>query len=830
MPLDINLSPLYRVQGQEPTEMPGVLALQPPKNAARGREQDRLIVYLALTGNATITTTEYRKLAEDVANVFYQTPRAVTSALRAASDSLNKVLLDRNMSSSNRGQYTLAWLALAAVRESQSIFSLCGPMHAYWFSANGTRHFFEPTISGKGLGSSQTINIHYAQSDLSPNDMLLFCGRLPNAWVTPLEDAQPSSFDAMRRRLTSITNEDLNAVLVQTTTGAGVINLLRGNMVTKTEAPVEVVPTETITEAPVQEQPQAIEEPNLEEEPAPQTSTPDLPATYEPESTPEGGAHLLQPSTYSLPPQREETAFPASIPNADPLANLPHRTGPREFPASIPRAKPRTEAEAPAIEENPIVEKIEPKPEPVQEIKTEKESVPEIKIPEGPREPSPQAKQAAKIVVNLMQGFRTGSASLGERFRNFLPRLLPAEEQSTTSVSANAFMGFMAVLIPLIVVTLAVVVYLRYGRNEQYEAYYNQALQMKQQALALTNPVEQRIAWENVLANLDQAENHNVTSDTMNLRQEAESKRDQLLGISRMQFNPAFTAKLGIDVSRMAATENDLYLLNAANGEVLRAIPAGNGGFELDNTFNCTPGVGNTVGPLVDILALPITNIYSATVLGIDASGNLLYCKPGATPQTGLLPAPDTNWGRITSFILDSGNLYVLDAPSRAVWVYLGKESAFVDRPYFFFGQQTPTQDVIDFLVIGDEMYLLHADGRISNCTYSRVDTNASKCQDPVNKINPFPGYADMDLFATAHFTQILFAAPPDPSLLLLDADNQVVMRFAPRTLELQNQFHPTSGRSNPIPRSPVSAVAVSPDHVLYLAVNGQVYFAPNMP
>ncbi|HNO95416.1 MAG TPA: hypothetical protein PKJ84_14670, partial [Anaerolineales bacterium] len=522
--------------------------------------------------------------AEDVANVFYQTPRAVTSALRAASDSLNKVLLDRNMNSSNRGQYTLAWLALAAVRENQSIFSLCGPMHAYWFSANGTRHFFEPSISGKGLGSSQTINIHYAQSDLNANDMLLFCGRVPNAWVTPLEDAQPSSFDAMRRRLTSITNEDLNAVLVQTPTGTGAINLLRGNMATKIEAPVEA-PTETIIEAPVQEQPQ-IEEPTLEEEPAPQTSTPDLPATYEPESTPEGGAHLLQPATYPVvPPQREET-FPISTPSTDPLSNLPHRTGSREFPASIPRAKPRTEAETPAIEEKPIVEKIEPKPEPVQEIKAQSEPVPEIKIPEGPREPSPQAKQAAKIVVNIMQGFRTGSASLSERFRNFLPRLLPAEEQSTTSVSANAFMGFMAVLIPLIVVTLAVVVYLRYGRNEQYEAYYNQALQMKQQALALTNPVEQRIAWENVLANLDQAENHNVTSDTMNLRQEAEAKRDQLLGISRMQFNPAFTAKLGIDVSRMAATENDLYLLNAANGEVLRAIPAGNGGFELDNTFN----------------------------------------------------------------------------------------------------------------------------------------------------------------------------------------------------------------------------------------------------
>ncbi|MBI3167473.1 MAG: hypothetical protein HYZ22_03285, partial [Chloroflexi bacterium] len=783
MPLDINLSTLYRILGQEPTDMPGILACQPPKTAARGRETDRLIVYLALTGNATVTTTEYKKFAEDVANVFYQTPRAVTSALRAAADSLNKVLLERNMSSSNRGQYTLAWLTLAAVRETQCIFSINGPMHAYWFSVNGSRHFFEPSISGKGLGSSQTINIHYAQTDLAANDMLLFCGRLPNAWATPLEDVQSTSFDAMRRRLTSLTNEDLNAILIQTTEGAGAINLLKG-----TSAPSKV-------ETPV------VEEKPQEETPAPPIPSPDLPAINEPEPTPEAGAHVLQPSAYAIPPQHEE-ALPISRSTSDPLASLPHRTVPRDFPASIPRAKP-------ASAENVIEEKKEDAL-PAQNVtveQTEKIEAPQkVEEPPAPQEPSPQARQAAKTIVNFMQGFRHGSASLGERFRNFLPRLLPAENQETAPVSSTAFMGFLAVLIPLIVVTVLVVVYLRYGRNEQYEAYYSQAIEMKQQALALTNPVEQRIAWENVLGNVEQAEEHNVTNDTISLRKEAETSLDQLLGITRMQFNPAFSAKLGIDVSRMAATENDLYLLNAANGEVLRAIPSGNGGFELDTTFNCKPGVGNTAGALVDILALPITNIYGATVLGIDAVGNLLYCKPGETPQTGLLPAPDTNWGRVTSFILDAGNLYVLDAPSRAVWVYTGKEAAFVDRPYFFFGQQTPTQDVIDFLVIGDEMYLLHSDGRISNCNYSRVDTSASKCQDPITKINNFPAYADMDLFATAHFTQILFAAPPDPSLLLLDSDGQRIMRFAPRTLELQNQIQPTTGNGNPVQRGPVGA------------------------
>ncbi|MBI3169305.1 MAG: hypothetical protein HYZ22_12550, partial [Chloroflexi bacterium] len=71
---------------------------------------------------------------------------------------------------------------------------------------------------------------------------------------------------------------------------------------------------------------------------------------------------------------------------------------------------------------------------------------------------------------------------------------------------------------------------------------------------------------------------------------------------------------------------------------------------------------------------------------------------------------------------------------------------------------------------------------------------------------------------------------PPDPSLLLLDSDGQRIMRFAPRTLELQNQIQPTTGNGNPVQRGPVGAVAVSPDHVLYLAVNGQVYFAVNMP
>ncbi|NOH04756.1 MAG: hypothetical protein HND47_23685 [Chloroflexi bacterium] len=331
-------------------------------------------------------------------------------------------------------------------------------------------------------------------------------------------------------------------------------------------------------------------------------------------------------------------------------------------------------------------------------------------------------------------------------------------------------MFVIALIVPLVIVTVLFVVYTKYGRNPQFENYIQEATRISRQAPALANPIEQREAWNQVIFLVSSAEEiYRPTSESIALRREAEANLDKLFGVTRMQFNPAFSAGLDVNVSRMAANEKELYLLNAENGHALRAIPSGGGGFELDDTFICGPGEygDNVVGALVDILALPVVNLNNAALLGIDANGNLLYCSPGATPQAIPLPPPDTNWGHVTAMTLDGGNLYVLDAPSRAVWVYTGKEGLYVDRPYFFFGQQTPTQDVIDFIVSGDEMYMLHADGRISNCSYSRIDASKSKCEERVALVNPFPAYQDTDLFGVAHFTQLIFAAPPDPSILL---------------------------------------------------------------
>ena len=92
---DLTLLPLYRVKGQEWPQLPGLLATAPPKRSARGRENDSLVVYLTLTGNSPVSTSEYNQIAARMAERFYQTPGALTSALRASTDAINQFLLER---------------------------------------------------------------------------------------------------------------------------------------------------------------------------------------------------------------------------------------------------------------------------------------------------------------------------------------------------------------------------------------------------------------------------------------------------------------------------------------------------------------------------------------------------------------------------------------------------------------------------------------------------------------------------------------------------------------------------------------------------------------
>jgi hypothetical protein len=801
--------------------MPGLLAITPPRKTARGREQNTLILYLALSGNTPLTTAEVMQLTNEAASLFYQSPGSLTSAMRNAANDINAKLLARNLSTASQGQHVLGLLVLAALRENQCTLLLSGPTHAVWVTDGGSRHVYEPAISGKGLGSGQSAKMYLSQVELHPQDLLVLCATFPRDWEADLLNERPlASLDASYRKLV-FAKGDLNAILVQSQNGHGLITLLRPDVPTR---PLQTMVT-PIVSASLQ----------VEEVVAPQKAEPPKPEEHEePTITEEQldtlvdfAAHMVQPSAYAIPPQ-PEGAIPIPLPKEEGKSN-----GTRGFPASIPRAK-STESEAP-------LEAV-PEAENMAAIPAEEEI-----IPPSPRrrrrlvlfKPETSAKatrQAAKVAVGGIKIGRRVNEGFRTFLQKFIPRLLPGTESNKPLVLPAYMLVFIAVFIPAMVSVISWFIYDAYGLSERYRQLYQSAVTERARAVSETDLARQRDQWQEVLRYLDEAGKYRETEEVNTLRSEAQAKLDNLMGVIRLEFAPAFPNGLGhsTQISRMAASESDLYMLDAAGGKILHASFTGRS-LSLDNAFKCQPGTygGYEVGTLVDVIALPKVNALNATALGVDANGRLLYCAPNQVPQAIPLPdLPNTNWKRVTSFALDSGNLYVLDAESRSVWVFRGKDSTFIDTPYFYFGNEIPNtiDSAIDLAVSSDDLYLLHADGHLSTCRFSRIAEVPTRCQDPAPRVDNYPAHQGIDIFGQANFTQMAITNQPNAVILVLSSEDQSVFRFSPRSFELQNQIKSHTGKANPFQSGSVGALAVSPNYVLYLAIGDQVYFATNLP
>ena len=140
---DLNILPIHRNNGQEIPDLPGLLAVTPPRKTARGRENDTLVLYLMLSGNATFSSAELKTLINKTATLFYQTTGSLTFAMRKAAENINTALLERNLSTTGRGQYALGYLVLGVVRGEQCTLLLSGPTHAVWVSEGQSRHIHD---------------------------------------------------------------------------------------------------------------------------------------------------------------------------------------------------------------------------------------------------------------------------------------------------------------------------------------------------------------------------------------------------------------------------------------------------------------------------------------------------------------------------------------------------------------------------------------------------------------------------------------------------------------------------------------------------------------
>ena len=286
-------------------------------------------------------------------------------------------------------------------------------------------------------------------------------------------------------------------------------------------------------------------------------------------------------------------------------------------------------------------------------------------------------------------------------------------------------------------------------------------------------------------------------------------------------------------IARIVATNNEIYMLNATDGSILRAFLTGDGaggGYQLDANFSCQPGPYGDfiVSELVDLALLPRGNALNADLLAMDANGNVIYCASGERPAARALVAPDSHWGRPQALTVENGNLYVLDPLNNAVWIYFGEDYSYAESPRFFFGAQVPNlRRMLDLAVEGEDLFLINEDGRMAICRFSDDIDNPSTCEDPAQYTDTRPGREAGPQVAGANFEQIQIGEPPQPSLYMLDPVARAVYRLS-LSLGLDTQFQSLV----PLPEGLATAFAITPNRAILLAIENDVYigFIPSDP
>lgn len=764
---DLNILPINHQMGKTVSKLPGMLTTSPPRRSSRRRAQEKLLLHLHLEGNAPLSDTAMGQLLAKLTEVYYETEGSTTSALRNVTDVLNKYLLDRNYRAASRGLKAVGYLTQVVLRDDRILYAQCGPTYIYQVTTETVVDLHDPDLSGSGLGLGKSFKVRYHQINLEPNQILILAAGKPQTWTENLFKTLPRlRFSALVKRLLHKMEDNLDAVVIFPLEGDGTLKVIEPIWA----ADGGIINLEDFEDSPADLRPQ---ERPVERGPAVEAPPP---------------LKIEEPAV-ELAEQRAESARPEAADQLPPA--------PRQAPQTGGEKKPDLAAQV-AAEIGPKLEEF-------------------------------QASETWGTINKI--GGQVGGAvqKAWHGLLGLISRTLP-EDQILDLPSWT--LSLIAILVPLLMVIIGSVFYIRRGRNHLYEDHLTQAQTLLALAQTQLDSPDYYQTISQAMEEITEARSYQQTEEVEELFASLRLELDALDRITRLEYQPLFSRGLGADVtiSKIVVTAwNDLYMLNADKGTVIWA-QSNPDGYRIIDDFTCGPIEGHvSVGPLVDIAALPTSQQDQATILGIDNNHTMIFCYADLSETPVIFEDTSYTLGRgpvqaITMASSSPYNLYILDPEKRAIWIEYQSQNYHEGSEYFGAIDSPEMSDAVDLVTSGSELFILHKDGYITKCVTERADSDPL-CTTPFNFSDTRPGREPGPFIDGATFDSFTMKGSPGIALYLLDAEVQALYRFSTQ-LEFQEQFRPDEG----IFDQPASAFTVTMSDRVFLAVDDQVYTAQLLP
>ena len=223
---DLVLSPLFLEAGQERKELPGLYAA-PPHKASRLRANDRVILFLAQSGSASLPPNLQQELLARLAETYYTSSGSVTFGMKAMADPCH-FLINRNLRQDRQqGGQSIGVLNMVVVHGNSLYIGHAGLTHTYLISAENVEHFSDASGVGRSLGFC-LVSLRFFQTTFEPGACLLLSAEAAPGWNDAALVASASlDAPALRKQLQDGLI-DLKACFVRLAAGKGQVPA--GNM------------------------------------------------------------------------------------------------------------------------------------------------------------------------------------------------------------------------------------------------------------------------------------------------------------------------------------------------------------------------------------------------------------------------------------------------------------------------------------------------------------------------------------------------------------------------------------------------------------------------
>ncbi len=221
--VDINFYTIHIADSTDRDNLPGLIVMQPPKRAARGRENDVLVALITLKGPSSISSESLRTWMEKKCEEYFQTAGTATLAMRTLMEKFNQELLQRNLKRAAGGSQLTAMMNLAIIKRDQLYLANAGDTRSFYISAQDCTEYHDDE-EPRDLGLNETLSIRFGQKLIQENDLLLLAPVVPATWTTDaFAGGNSLTIQGLSRRLFNQSGADLRALVMKFLPGKGAL-------------------------------------------------------------------------------------------------------------------------------------------------------------------------------------------------------------------------------------------------------------------------------------------------------------------------------------------------------------------------------------------------------------------------------------------------------------------------------------------------------------------------------------------------------------------------------------------------------------------------------